>query len=335
MNQGLAAPGFLGRLPADRLFVVVSRATALIVIVLLLSALSPHFFTAQNLINVLRQASLQFVLSAGLTLVILTGGIDLSVGAVLGLSACLGASLIAGGHLALGIGAALGAGLACGVVNGFLVTQFRIPAFMATYGMLWIASGLTHVFMQGEVIHGFDKTFRFIGAGHVGPIPAPVIAAAVLLFALHVLLHHMRLGRAIYAIGGNPVAARLSGMPVKRHLVTVYALSGLLAAFAGLVVIARVNAADPGTGEELLLPAIAAVCLGGTSLFGGQGGIAGTLVGSLILALVINGMNLLNVSTFWQAGGMGLIVLASVFADQMGGRRVTATAHHTHRGGKP
>lgn len=319
-----ALPGFLGRLPADRLFVVASRATALVLIVVALSLLSPHFFTSQNLINVLRQASLQFILSAGLTLVILTGGIDLSVGAVLGLSAGLGASLIGAGHVATGIAAALAAGLACGLANGVLVTQFRIPAFMATYGMLWIAHGLTHVFMEGEVIHGFDPAFRFIGAGYVGPIPAPVLAAALLLLVLHVLLHDTRLGRAIYAIGGNAAAARLSGMPVKRHLVVVYGLSGLLAAFAGLVVIARVNAADAGTGEELLLPAIAAVCLGGTSLFGGQGGIAGTLVGSLILALVINGMNLLNVSTFWQAGGVGLIVLASVFADQIGGRRVNA-----------
>ena len=334
MTPGLLAlPRFLGRLPADRLFVVVSRATALVLIVLVLASLSPHFFTFQNLMNVLRQASLQFILSAGLTLVILTGGIDLSVGAVLGLSACLGASLIVAGHLELGIGAALAAGLACGLASGLLVTQLRIPAFIATYGMLWIAHGLTYVFMKGEVIHGFDKTFRFIGAGHVGPIPAPVVAAAILFGLLYVLLHHTRLGRAIYAIGGNPAAARLSGMPVQRHLVTVYALSGLLAAFAGLVVIARVNAADPGTGEELLLAAIAAVCLGGTSLFGGHGGIGGTVVGSLILALVINGMNLLNVSTFWQAGGMGLIVLVSVFADQVGGRRVNAVVHH--RGGKP
>jgi ribose transport system permease protein len=313
--------------------VVVSRATALVVIVLVLSMLSPHFFTFQNLMNVLRQASLQFILSSGLTLVILTGGIDLSVGAVLGLSACLGASLIVSGHVGLGIAAALTAGLACGLANGMLVTQLRIPSFIATYGMLWIAHGLTYVFMKGEVIHGFDKAFRFIGAGHVGPIPAPVIAAASLLCMLYVLLHHTRLGRGIYAIGGNPVAARLSGMPVNRYLIAVYALSGVLAAFAGLVVIARVNAADPGTGEELLLAAIAAVCLGGTSLFGGQGGIGGTVVGSLILALVINGMNLLNVSTFWQAGGMGLIVLVSVFADQVGGRRVNAAAHH--RGGKP
>jgi ribose transport system permease protein len=331
--SAVSLPRFLGRLPADRLFVVLSRATALIVIVLVLASVSPHFFTFQNLMNVLRQASLQFILSAGLTLVILTGGIDLAVGAVLGLSACLGASLIVAGHLWLGIGAALAAGLACGLANGLLVTRLRIPAFIATYGMLWIAHGLTYVFMKGEVIHGFDRAFRFIGAGHVGPIPAPVVAAAILAVLLHVLLHHTRLGRGIYAIGGNPAAARLSGMPVQRYLVTVYALSGLLAAFAGLVVIARVNAADPGTGEELLLAAIAAVCLGGTSLFGGQGGIGGTVVGSIILALIINGMNLLNVSTFWQAGGMGLIVLVAVFADQVGGRRIHAAAHP--RGGKP
>jgi ribose transport system permease protein len=327
-----ALPRFLARLPADRLFVLLTRVTALIAIVVILSLLSPHFFTVPNLINVLRQASLQFILSAGLTLVILTGGIDLSVGAVLGLSACLGASLIVSGHIEFGIIAALATGLACGLVNGTIVTQLRIPPFIATYGMLWIAHGLTHVFMKGEVFHGFDKAFRFIGSGHVGPIPAPVVAAGILFTALHVLLHHTRLGRGIYAIGGNPTAARLSGMPVDRYLIIVYGLSGLLAAFAGLVVIARVNAADPGTGEELLLAAIAAVCLGGTSLFGGQGGIGGTVVGSLILALVINGMNLLSVSTFWQAGVMGLILLLAVLADQIGGSRVNAVAHH--RGGK-
>ena len=221
----LALPRFLARLPADRLFVVVTRATALVAIVLVLSMLSPHFFTFQNLMNVLRQASLQFILSAGLTLVILAGGIDLSVGAVLGLSACLGASLIVSGHMELGIAAALAAGLACGLANGMLVTKLRIPAFIATYGMLWIAHGLTYVFMKGEVIHGFDKSFRFIGAGYVGPIPAPVVAAAILVGLLYVVLHHTRLGRGIYAIGGNPVAARLSGMPVSRYLITVMRLA--------------------------------------------------------------------------------------------------------------
>jgi ribose transport system permease protein len=283
----------------------------------LLAALSPHFFTWTNLINVLRQASLQFLLSAGLTLCILTAGIDLSVGAVLGLSACLAAALIAGGHLWWGMLAAPAVGAACGLGNGVMVAYARLPAFIATYGMLWIAHGLAYVFMKGQVIHGFPQGFRFVGAGFVGPIPAPILAALLVLMALHGMLHYTRLGRAIYAIGGNPRAARLSGMPVQRYLAVVYGLSGLLAAFAGLVVIARVNAADSGTGEDLLLPAIAAVVLGGTSLFGGSGGIAGTAIGSLILAVVVNGMNLLGVKTFWQAFVMGTIVIVSVLADQL------------------
>jgi len=161
-----------------------------------------------------------------------------------------------------------------------------------------------------------------IGTGFVAPIPVPVLIMVVTMILLHVLLHRTRLGRGIYAIGGNPVAARLSGMPVQRRLVFVYAISGLMASFAALVVIARTNAADVSLGEEQLLPAIAAVCLGGTSLFGGVGGVAGTAVGSLILALVLNGMNLLGVKTFWQAGALGVIILLSVMADQLVGRRI-------------
>jgi ribose transport system permease protein len=207
-------------------------------------------------------------------------------------------------------------------VNGVLITYGRIPAFIATYGMLWIAHGLGYVFMRGEVIYGLPAGFRTLGAGFVGPIPVPVIVAIVLLVVLHVMLHQTVLGRSIYAIGGNLNAARLSGMPVNRRLVAVYALSGLLSGFAALVVIARINAADSSLGEDLLLPAIAAVCLGGTSLFGGLGGIVGTAVGSLILALVVNGMNLTGVATFWQNGVMGGIILVSVLADQLGGSRL-------------
>jgi ribose transport system permease protein len=261
-------------------------------------------------------------MSAGLTLVILTAGIDLSIGAVLGLSACVGASLISTGHVALGIGAALLAGAACGLVNGVIVTLGRIPSFIATYGMLWIAFGLGYVFMKGEVIYGLPQGFRFIGAGFVGFLPVPVIVAGLLLLLLHFMLHRTILGRSIYAIGGNPDAARLSGMPVTRRLITVYAISGLLSGFAALVVIARVNAADSGLGEDLLLPAIAAVCLGGTSLFGGVGGIMGTAVGSLILAFIVNGMNLLGIQTLWQSGVMGAIILISVLVDQLGGTRL-------------
>jgi ribose transport system permease protein len=188
--------------------------------------------------------------------------------------------------------------------------------------MLWIAFGLGYVFMKGEVIYGLPDSFRFMGAGFVGFLPVPVIVAVLLLLVLHFMLHRTVLGRSIYAIGGNPDAARLSGMPVTRRLITVYGLSGFLAGLAALVVIARVNAADSSLGEDLLLPAIAAVCLGGTSLFGGVGGITGTAVGSLILALIVNGMNLLGVQTFWQSGVMGAIILISVLVDQLGGTRL-------------
>jgi ribose transport system permease protein len=309
-------------LDPDQIFVIVSRLIALALLVTTLSTLSEYFLTWSNLINVLRQASLQFLMSAGMTIVVLTAGIDLSIGAVLGLSACISASLISNGHVGLGIASALMAGTACGIINGVIVTIARIPPFIATYGMLWIAFGLGYVFMRGEVIYGLPEGFRFIGAGFVGFLPVPVIVAAVLLVVLHFVLHKTVLGRSIYAIGGNPDAARLSGMPVTRRLITVYALSGLLAGFASLVVIARVNAADSGLGEDLLLPAIAAVCLGGTSLFGGVGGIMGTAVGSLILALIVNGMNLLGIQTFWQSGVMGAIILISVLVDQFGGRRL-------------
>lgn len=311
------------RMPAEVAFVVFTRTAFLAALVAVLAIASPHFLTTDNLVIVLRQAALQFLMAAGLTLVVLTGGIDLSVGAVLGLAACVGAAFIAKGFVLVGILAALGAGLACGLVNGALVAYVGIPAFIATYGMLWVAHGLGYVFMKGEVIHGFPAGFRQIGAGFVAGIPVPVLVGAALLLVLHIVLHFTRVGRALYAIGGNAIAARLTGMPVKRHLVTVYALSGVLAAFAGLVVIARVNAADSGTGEELLLTAIAAVCLGGTSLFGGAGGVAGTAIGSLILALVVNGMNMLSIATFWQAFAMGVIVILAVFADVTFKRRMT------------
>jgi ribose transport system permease protein len=304
------------RIP-ERFFVLASRLAGLALLCLLLSFASPHFLTWQNLINVARQASVQFLLSAGLTLCVLAGGIDLSVGAVLGLSACLGAALIASGRTATGIAAAVGVGALSGLANGLVVAYVKLPPFIATYGMLWIAHGLAYVFMKGEVIHGFPPAFRFVGAGYVGPIPAPIVVMLVVLGLLHLMLHRTPLGRAIYAIGGNPTAARLSGMPVQRRLVAVYALSGLLAAVAGLVVIARINAADSGTGEDLLLSSIAAVCLGGTSLFGGYGGVAGTAIGSLLLALVVNGMNLLSVQTFWQAFVIGAMMILSVLADQL------------------
>ena len=163
------------RMPAEVAFVIFTRTAFLAALVVLLAVVSPHFLTTDNMVIVLRQAALQFLMAAGLTMVVLTGGIDLSVGAVLGLGACLGAGFIASGSVLIGVAAALGAGLACGLVNGALVAYVGIPAFIATYGMLWVAHGLGYVFMKGEVIHGFPAAFRTLGAGFVGGIPVPVL----------------------------------------------------------------------------------------------------------------------------------------------------------------
>lgn len=305
-----------GRL-ADRSFFVASRLAALVLLVTVLTLLSPYFLTLGNVTNVLRQAALQFVMSSGLTLVVLTGGIDLSVGAVIGLSACLGGELLAGGNIVGGAGAAILAGLACGIVNGGLVAYMRIPSFIATYGMLWIAFGLSYVFMQGEVIYGFPPAFRTISVGMVGPVPMLVVIAVVVLLGLLVVLHRTKLGRAVYAIGGNETAARLSGMPVRFRLTLCYGMSGALAGLAGLLAIARTGAADASLGGDLLLPTIAAVALGGTSLFGGVGGVGGTAIGAVLLSIILNGLNLLGVASFWQPFVMGTIIVTSVGIDEI------------------
>jgi ribose transport system permease protein len=302
-------------------FFILSRILSILILIIFLSIVSPQFLGWNNIVNIFRQASIQFLISAGLTLVIITAGIDLAVGAILGLSACLSASLIVSGHLGLGIVAGLISGLLAGALNGLLVAFGRITPFIATYGVLWIAGGIGYVFMKGEVLHSFPPSFRYIGTGILFGIPVTILIAGIILVILHLLLHKTVFGRYIYAIGGNPIAARLSGISVKSKLFYVYTLSGLLSSFAALVIMARVNSVDSSIGEELLLPAIAAVCLGGASLFGGVGGIAGTAIGALILALVINGMNLLGVPSFWQSGVMGAIILGSVLADQYGSGR--------------
>lgn len=307
---------FLG-LPAEATFLVASRLAALALLVIGLAILSPSFLTPSNLTNVLRQAGLQFVMSAGLTVVILTGGIDLSIGAVIGFSACIGGAFLATGNILGGVAAAMGVGLACGFVNGALIAYMRIPSFIATYGMLWIAFGLSYVFMKGEVIFGFPPGFRFIGTGTFLGVPMLIVVAAVVLALLAVLLSRTPFGRAVYAIGGNEKAAHLSGMPVQRRLVYCYAISGLLAGLAGLMAIARTNAADASLGEELLLASIATVALGGTSLMGGRGSIFGTAIGAIILSLIINGLNLLGVQTYWQAFVMGALILISVATDEI------------------
>jgi ribose transport system permease protein len=298
------------------------RLGALGLLCALLAVASDAFLTTGNLLNVLRQASLLFLLASGLTLVILTGGLDLSVGANVAMSACLAATVMkATGSTLLGVGAGLGCGMLIGLANGVLVAALRIPPFIATYGMLWVLHGLTYWFMAGETIHGFSPAFRAIGSGYFWGVPIPVFLMLAFLFAGMVVSQKTTFGQEIYAIGANPVAARLSGVPVKRRLVLVYMVSGAMAGLASLVFLARLNSAEGDIGEALTLPAIAAVLIGGTSLFGGVGRVSGTLIGAIILTLVLNGMNLLTISANWQPLLTGVIVVLAVFLDTVSRRR--------------
>lgn len=315
--SGTVRSGLLAGLPHGTRSVLY-RLLAMLVIAVAMSIASDAFLKPNNLLNVLRQASLLFLLASGLTLVILTAGLDLSVGANVALSACLAATVIKGsGSVALGVAAGLGAGLAVGLANGLLVTLLRIPPFIATYGMLWILHGVTYWFMKGETIHGFPASFRAVGSGYWQGVPIPVYVMLLFLAAGILFAQRTTWGQEIYAIGANPEAARLSGVPVQRRLVLVYTASGAMAGLASIIFLARLNSAEGDIGEALTLPAIAAVLVGGTSLFGGVGSMLGTLVGALILTLVLNFMNLLTINANWQPLVTGVIVVLAVILDNL------------------
>ncbi|MGD0565235.1 MAG: ABC transporter permease [Roseiarcus sp.] len=297
------------------------RVAAVLVIGLALSVLSGAFLSVVNLVNVLRQAALLFFMSSGLTLVVITAGLDLSVGATIGLAACLAGTVIKStGDPWLGVAAALSVGAAVGLLNGMMVSLLRIPSFIATYGMLWVLQGLTYTFMAGSTVYGFPRGFRQLGNGYLIGIPIPVLLMAALLLVGTLFAQRSVWGQQITMIGANPMAARLSGVPVKRRLILVYTLSGLTAGFAALVFLARLDSAEADIGGALTLPAIAAVLIGGTSLFGGVGTLTGTFVGALLLTLVLNGMNLLHVEGNWQPLVTGLIIIAAVWLDLRGHR---------------
>jgi ribose transport system permease protein len=292
------------------------RLLGILVIGVALSLSSDAFLTASNLLNVLRQASLIFLSASGLTLVIVGGGLDLSVGANLGLSACFAAAAIkSSGELSLGVGAGVFCGAAIGILNGLMVTQLRLPPFIATYGMLWMLYGVNYWYMQGDTIYGFPAGFRALGSGDLLGIPIPVYLMGAGLLAGGLFTRYTTSGHEVYAIGANVEAARLSGIPVTSRLILLYMLSGAMAGLAGVVYLARLNSAEAGIGEPLLLPAIAAVLIGGTSLFGGSGGLPGTLIGAVILTLVLNGMNLLSIDANWQPLVTGIIVLLAATMD--------------------
>jgi ribose transport system permease protein len=314
MTKPVVAPP--GSLVSGDLMQLIYRLSAALLICIILSLLNDSFLSLGNILNVLRQASLLFFIASGLTLVVLTAGLDLSVGANVALSACLAGTVIQHtGSPLLGILTGLLAGGIVGLLNGVMVTALRIPSFIATYGMLWVLNGLTYWYMAGETIHGFPPGFRQIGSGYLLGLPIPVYLLLIFLAIGTAFAQRTTWGQEIYAVGANPVAARLSGIPVARRLLLVYCVSGTMAGLASIIFLARLNSAEADIGESLTLPAIAAVLIGGTSLFGGVGTVFGTFIGALILTLVLNGMNLLSVNANWQPFITGVIVILAVWLD--------------------
>ena len=274
-----------------------------------LTFLSDRFLTVGNWQNILRQSSINLIIAIGMTYVILTAGIDLSVGAVLALSTVVTADLLQRGIpviptmiLGLTIGGILG------LVSGLLVSRVKVPPFVATLGMMTVARGLALTYTQGRPITGLPDFFRTIGTGYLGPIPMPIIVAGITFLAAYILLTRTRMGMNIYALGNNPVAAHYAGIATSGYTTFVYVLAGALAALAGMILVARLDSAQPTAGISYEFDAIAAVVVGGTSFAGGQGSLFGTLLGVLVISVLNNGLNLLNISSFYQPVVTGVVI---------------------------
>lgn len=303
---------------------------ALFLMIVVFSVLREDFRTVDNFWTIMRQVSVNMCLSVGMTMVILTGGIDLSVGSVLALSGAFTAGLLRNGieipalNLFVGVTVfgsiviAVFVGCSLGLFNGLMVTRFRIPPFVATLAMLTIARGLTELWTRGANITGLGATFDFFGTGWLwGVIPMPVCICAAIVFVAAVVLKKTRFGRYIYAVGGNEKAARLSGLNVNKIKILVYTISGGLAAIGGIIVTARIDSASPTAGVAYELDSIAAVVIGGTSLDGGRGSVLGTVIGVLIIGVLNSGLTSMGVDPFWQKVIKGFVILLAVVIDKL------------------
>lgn len=293
---------------------------ALIFLIVVVSFLNPNFFTVDNILNILRQTSVNAIIAVGMTLVILTAGIDLSVGSVLALCGAFAASMIAlEVPVLIAVPTALFAGAALGAISGIIIAKGKVQAFIATLVTMTLLRGVTMVYTDGRPIStGFTDTadaFAWFGTGYALGIPVPVWLMVIVFAAAWYLLNHTRFGRYVYALGGNESATRLSGINVDRVKIGVYAICGLLAALAGIIVTSRLSSAQPTAGMGYELDAIAAVVLGGTSLMGGKGRIMGTLIGALIIGFLNNALNLLDVSSYYQMIAKAVVILLAVLVD--------------------
>jgi ribose transport system permease protein len=290
----------------------------LLVLCAVLWALTPHFLTVSNLLNIAQQTSINAIVAAGMTFVIVSGGIDLSVGSIVALAGVvLGVLLQSGQPPLMAIAGAIAVGTGCGLLNGVIISLGGLPPFIATLGMMSVARGAALVFTEGRPVSGFDEGFRWMATGTVGFVPAPVVVMLAVYAAAYIVLTRTTFGRYVYAIGGNEEATRLSGVAVRFHKTAIYGVSGALSAVAAIVLTARLNSAQPIAGMMYELDAIAAVVIGGTSLTGGSGSLIGTLIGALIMGVLRNGLNLLGVSSFLQQIVIGGVIVGAVLVDTL------------------
>jgi ribose/xylose/arabinose/galactoside ABC-type transport system permease subunit len=296
----------------------VGTLVGLLLLCLILWALTPYFLTLSNLLNIAEQTTIIAIVAVGMTFVIITAGIDLSVGSVLALSGIIMANALhAGVPLLLALLAGTGTGLLCGLVNGLLVAKGHLPPFISTLGMMSVARGAALVFTEGRSISGFSESFRYFASGKILHIPMPVLIMLATYIVAHLILTKTKLGRYTYAIGGNENAAILSGVNVWFHKCVIYSLCGLLSGLAAIILTARLNSAQPIAGIMYELDAIAATVIGGTSLMGGEGTIWGTLVGALIMGVLRNGLTLLGISSFVQQIVIGSVIILAVLLDML------------------
>jgi ribose transport system permease protein len=302
----------------------IGTLAGLLILCIALWIATPFFGTASNLVNVVQQSTIIGIIAAGMTFVIITGGIDLSVGSIVALAGIVFGTLAhANVPLSLAAGGALLVGTLCGSVNGALITIGRLPPFIATLGMMSVARGVALLLSDGRPISGFPSGFRTLATGSVAGIPAPVIIMLVLYGAAHFVLTRVTLGRYAYAIGGNEEATALSGINVRFYKTVVYCIAGFVSALASLLLVARLNSAQPIAGISYELDAIAAVVIGGTSLLGGSGSVVGTLIGALIMSVLRNGLNLLGVSSYLQQVAIGTVIVVAVLVDMALRRRAS------------
>ncbi len=315
----------------ERLSDVIAQLTAfgaLIVIFVFLTIVSPEFLTFNNIFNIISQTTVTAIIAVGMTFVIITAGIDLSVGSIAALGGMVGTLVMAHAHVDWSIGVVVGTlvGGVVGLVNGLLITKANLNPFIATLGMMSAARGLVYLSTNAVAVYNLQPSFAILGNGSIDGVPVPLIVLVVIAVLAHLLLTRTRFGRHTYAIGSNLEAARLSGISIALVLILIYVLQGLLAGFGGMIASSRVISGQPNFGVGLELDVIAATVIGGASLFGGQGTIVGTLIGAFLIALIRNGAVLLNINDFYQDVIIGVVIWLAVYWDQFRRKRLATVS---------